>query len=32
MSDANTMDRYTRVAITLHWIIALGVLGQIAFG
>ena len=32
MSDANTMERYTRVAITLHWIIALGVLGQIAFG
>ena len=32
MSEANTMERYTRVAITLHWIIALGVLGQIAFG
>lgn len=27
-----TADRYTRVAIILHWIIALGVLGQIAFG
>ncbi len=32
MSDAMTADRYTRVAIILHWIIALGVLGQIAFG
>mgnify|MGYP003338087794 CR=1 FL=1 len=31
MSEANH-DRYTRVAVTLHWIIALGVLGQIAFG
>jgi len=25
-------DRYSRTAITLHWVIALAVLGQIAFG
>ena len=31
MGEVND-DRYTRVAVTLHWIIALGVLGQIAFG
>ena len=27
-----TADRYTRVAVLLHWVIALGVLGQIALG
>ena len=27
-----TVERYTRVAIILHWLIALGLLGQIAFG
>src|SRR5258706_3163909 len=25
-------ERYTRTAMTLHWLIALAVLGQIAFG
>jgi cytochrome b561 len=25
-------ERYTRIAVTLHWLIALAVLGQIAFG
>lgn len=29
---SNTQNRYTRVAVILHWVIALGVLGQIAFG
>ena len=32
MSEMNNVDRYTRVAIVLHWLIALGVLAQIAFG
>ena len=35
MSNAGSQpahDRYTRVAMILHWVIALGVLGQIAFG
>jgi cytochrome b561 len=27
-----TVERYTRVAIVLHWLIAFGLLGQIAFG
>ena len=27
-----TRDHYTRVAVLLHWVIALGVLGQIALG
>jgi cytochrome b561 len=34
-NDGVTMsktERYTRVAIVLHWLIALGVLAQIAFG
>ena len=26
------MDRYTRTAVTLHWLIALGVIAQIALG
>ena len=32
MSATNNLDRYTRVAIILHWLIALGVLAQIALG
>jgi cytochrome b561 len=32
VSDAATAQRYTRLAITLHWLIAVGVLAQIAFG
>jgi cytochrome b561 len=28
----NVSERYTRVAITLHWLLALLLLGQIAFG
>ena len=32
LGNPQTADRYTRVAVTLHWVIALGVLGQIAFG
>lgn len=28
----NNSERYTKVAITLHWVIAVGVLIQIAFG
>lgn len=32
LGNPQTGDRYTRVAVILHWVIALGVLGQIAFG
>jgi cytochrome b561 len=32
VSDANAVERYDRVAIVLHWLIAVGVLAQIAFG
>jgi cytochrome b561 len=32
LGNPQTGDRYTHVAVILHWIIALGVLGQIAFG
>lgn len=32
MTDAQRVERYNRVAIVLHWLIAIGVLVQIAFG
>jgi cytochrome b561 len=32
VKDVQAAGRYTRVAIVLHWLIALGVLVQIAFG
>ncbi len=32
MRDVSNAERYTRVAIILHWLIALGVLAQIALG
>ena len=31
-ADARTYERYTGVAIALHWVIALAIIGQIAFG
>lgn len=32
MTDAKHVERYNRVAIILHWLIAIGVIVQIAFG
>lgn len=32
MTEAKRIERYNRVAITLHWLIALGVIWQIAIG
>jgi cytochrome b561 len=32
VTDAKAVERYNRVAIILHWLIAIGVLVQIAFG
>jgi cytochrome b561 len=32
MSGSDRSDRYTTTAIVLHWLIALAVIGQIAFG
>jgi len=32
MTETATQNRYTLVAITLHWLIALGIIGMIALG